>query len=88
VVDEVASTGVTFVSRPSATDAVYNKSTPVVVGRDRGVLYVGWRVNLQSSLGVTNRLRSAIAARVRDEAASAGLVVDGDRSFGPGSDRR
>lgn len=82
VVDEVASTGVTFVSRPSAVDTVHNMSTPVVVGRDRGVLYVGWRVNIQSSPGVTNRLRSALAARVRDEAASAGLPFDGDRSIG------
>lgn len=88
VVDEVASTGVTFTSRPSAVDAVHDKSTPMVVGRDRGVLYVGWRVNLQSSPGVTNRLRSAIAARVQNEVTSAGLVVEGDRSSVTGSDRR
>lgn len=88
VIDEVASTGVAFVSRPGAVDAVHGKSTPMVVGRDRGIFYVGWRVNLQSSPGVTNRLRSAIADRVRDEVGSAGLVVDGDRSPAPGSDRR
>lgn len=48
------------------------RTTQIQVGHVGEVIYVGWRVNLQSSPGVSLELRDTISARVGGDLASQG----------------
>ena len=61
-----------------------DKKTPEILGRincdiyvgtDEGTAYIGWSTNLQSSFGVTNQFKQALAERVKREMILSGTTL-------------
>ncbi|MFB7797653.1 hypothetical protein [Isoptericola sp. NPDC056134] len=74
VIDELRRSGVDMEASGVAADSK-GRTTQIQAGHVDEAVYVGWRVNLQSSPGVSLELRDAIAARVRDLAAQSGFTL-------------
>jgi len=73
VIDAVRKMGVDLVeSEPAVAD---DRVAKVVVGEEYGARFIGWNRFLPGAFGVTNALRQAIYARVKDEAAKAEFTL-------------
>ncbi|MFE5336094.1 hypothetical protein ACFQ8E_09300 [Isoptericola sp. NPDC056573] len=73
VIDAVRKMGVDLVEgEPAVAD---DRVAKVVVGEEYGARFIGWNRFLPSARGVTNALKQAIYARVKDEAAKAEFTL-------------
>ncbi|GAB6937309.1 hypothetical protein ACQP60_10250 [Isoptericola variabilis] len=74
VIDELRRSGVDMETHGVVADSK-GRTTQIQVGHVGEVIYVGWRVNLQSSPGVSLELRDTISARVGDLASQGGFTL-------------